>query len=799
MFRLSGLHEQSAGFYRTLIKLSANDIDKSYYLFLEGAGSVVDVYVNKRNVGRHRGAFTAAAFALTPALKPDTDNELIIRVTNRDNESINCLSQSNLFYTNGGLYRPVKLIKTSTVHIFPDMGSTGVYLTPKNISRKSADLDITTYLHNSGDKAAEVLLRHTILGPDGKKVAQAETSAAIPTGETHAATVTQAIQNPELWAPGSPNLYSVRTDVLINGRVVDSLIERTGIRTIAMKDGNFSLNGEKLLVRGVCKHHQDEHVWNAMIDEQLIWEMNKMIELGCNGIRLAHYPHRRLEYRLADEAGMVVWAENGLAGQKWDNQSYKGRAPRENKPTADGERITREMVRQNWNHPSIVFWSSGNETYDQVASRYADVIREEDKTRLITYASAGEKPQNVDFVAGNTYQGWYGSGHYSQFKELPGNAFISETGAGSWITHHIPYDFISINARPWKVDSFEPEEYCELFAEFRFQTIFRNNPDGHKMFLWWNFREFYNLKFKNNRNTKGILTLAGMPKDYYYLFQAFLRPDFPVLHLCGRHHFYRQFDPENGIKVYSNAKSVELFVNGTSQGKHNNGGYRQPDTAPQNQRQATPASPIKGTFIDNVFFWSAPLAAGRNLIEARDDRGKAVSMVIYQKGEAPVGNDGIVGNLKSSNPNNPAIFIDRPIEAQGPFYSEVDGSSDNTFDKIPELVKGASWITTKRLSDKENETDLSFTLSKPASVYVMHATGSFPKHTLDKDDPEQMAAAKNLVAYLVKQGFSDTGISCIWRRHSMWLADSRIMGRKAKAGETIAIPGHTLDYVVLIK
>ncbi len=775
-FRLSGLPEKSAGFYSQTLNIPTEDANKCFYLFLEGAGAVVDVFVNGKHIGQHKGAYTAAWFDLTPGLNFGKDNEIVLRVTNRDHEAANCLSQSNLFYTNGGLYRPVWLVKTLGVHIFPDMGSTGVYLTPKNISEGGADLEITTHVRNSTKKDLQVLVRSTITDPDGKPAGEVEEKVTVPSGTTKAVTTRKKIANPVLWELHDGRLYSVLTELLVGGQVADAITERTGIRTIAMQDEDFMLNGRKVLVRGVCKHHQDEHVWNAMTSEQLKWEMDSMVDLGINTVRLAHYPHRRFEYNLADEHGILVWAENGLAGHRWDKGE---RAQRESKPTEAGERINREMVRQNWNHPSIVFWSSGNETHDRTAHYYADIIREEDSTRLLTYASAGEKPDNVDFVAGNTYDGWYG-GNYTGFAQLPRNEYVSETGAGSWITQHLPY-----GVEEWKVDHFESEEYAQMFAEFRFQTVFRSNPDGHKMFLWWNFREFYDHKFKMNRNTKGILTLAGMPKDYYYHYQSFLRPDHPVLHLCSRHWFYRQIDPANGIKAYANADSVELFINGKSQGVEKNGKYQMPNTSEK---------------VDNVFFWPVPLEPGRNLVEVKDDRGNTQSMVIYQKtAEMPVAADSLVVDLKSSNADNPALFIDRPIEAQGPFYYEVDGSSDNTFDALPKEVEGARWIATRRLSDEKNKTDLTFTATQPATVYVMYSTGTFPIYTLDKPDTGMMQTASALKADLAKDGFIDSVITGTWRRHNLWLADFGLMSRSVQAGETISIPGQTLDYVVLIK
>jgi hypothetical protein len=209
---------------------------------------------------------------------------------------------------------------------------------------------------------------------------------------------------------------------------------------------------------------------------------------------------------------------------------------------------------------------------------------------------------------------------------------------------------------------------------------------------------------------------------------------------------------------------------------------------------------VAGIVVNNVFFWKAPLSPGKNTVEVRDARGNSQSMVIYQKADdLPVPEDSLVVDLKSSNPGNPALFIDRPIEAQGPFYYDVDGSSDNTFDALPKELEGACWIATKRLSDEANQTDLAFTVTKPATVCVMYSTGTFPLHTLDKPDNAVMNAAAALKRDLARDGFADTGIAGTWRRHSLWLADFGLMSREVKAGETVQIPGQTLDYVVLVK
>jgi len=782
VFRQQGLPDNTAGWYRTTI--TARPEDRRYLLHLEGAASVSDVYVNGRRVGRHRGAYTAAVHDLTPRLKAG-DNLVDIRVSNGDHEATNCLSHSTLYVTNGGLYRPVHLIETGPVHFEPHLGSTGLFLTPRDLDAEVPTLDIKAHLRNPLGREVSVEIRHAIRGPDGEIIKEVSATTELAAGSRASHEASVPVPDPELWNIREPKLYTVTSTLLVDGEPTDTLTERTGFRTVRMEDGKFMLNGKELLVRGVNKHQQTEHGWNAISDEELAHEWKLLDEMGINTIRLAHYPHRRFEYHRADETGIAVWAENGLAGQLWQHEVKRDSGERE--PNADGERITREMVCQNWNHPSILFWSSGNETYEKVAARYAEVIREEDDSRLVTYASAHEdRPDTVDFIAGNTYQGWYG-GHFTGFAELPRNKYVSETGVGTWISQHIPQ-----GAARWGVNHFEPMEYGNYFAEYRLQSVFRDNPGGHKMYLWWNFREFYDRKFKNNRNTKGLLTLSGTPKDLYYLHKAFFRPDQPVLRITSRHHFYRWFEPDNGTKVFSNAEWVELFVNGESQGRRNNGDYRQP-------RSIYPwdwKGEIKS--VANVFFWNAELKQGRNVIEARDANGLSETVIIHQWARDDPPNE-LVGGLTSSNPECKAHFIDRPVEPQGTFYYMIDGTADNTFDRLPEAVEGASWIATKRLSEPVRKTNLAFALKQDATVLVMHSTGTFPPIVLREPDADQIAAAAALGETLSGLGFTRLEEPAVWRGHDLWLADAAVWSRDSKAGDRFEIPGQTLDYVVLLR
>jgi len=158
----------------------------------------------------------------------------------------------------------------------------------------------------------------------------------------------------------------------------------------------------------------------------------------------------------------------------------------------------------------------------------------------------------------------------------------------------------------------------------------------------------------------------------------------------------------------------------------------------------------------------------------------------------------VVQDLKSSNPENPAVFIDRPVEAQGPVYTDIDGSSDNTFDILPKPIDGAAWIATRRLSDPKLKTDLSFLVKKEATVSVLFSKGTFPTVTLKQPDPGMIQAAADLSAKLKAAGFADTKQQAIWRDHDLNRANASLWTRKVKAGERVSIPGETLDYVVLV-
>jgi beta-galactosidase len=765
----------SNAWYRTTFMVNPA-AGETVYLHFAGVATVAEVYVNGKSVGTHRGAYTAFVCDITAAVRPGAANVLAVRVNNNGVDTVDCLpsgTAKQLYRVYGGMYRMAYVYTVPPVHIYPELASSGVFVTTKSVAGNTAELSIRTAIRNSSYQAQSLRVRHGVNAPKQNTPATQDSEAiTIAAGEIKSVVTSITVTNPALWAPGQPNLYELTTSLQPVAQGMTTLRAATpplvttfGIRTITFQKGQFILNGQPFYVRGVNKHQETEHKLTAVAPEDLLADWEQLSEIGANTVRLAHYPHAPLEYDQADRRGMAVWAENGHSNK--------------NTPTATGELITREMVRQNYNHPAIIFWSCGNEAESVASSRYAEVIREEDTTRVVTYASNGQNPTGVDIIARNVYPGWYG-GHLNGFT----NQYTSETGAGGSLATHCAAE----KAR-WTVDKYEPEEYQQLVAEQRLQTVFGNEPDKHPMLLWWTFREFGDSKYKG-RNSKGILTYAGYRKSIFYLFESFLRPQVPVVRIASPTWMVRGSAGESGVKVYSNQPSLTLTLNGTAVGTLENGSYVQPVvkvvkvTGTKTVPEPVPTPPLT---VANVFYWNKlKFQAGNNLVQVSDGAGHTDRVTIYYAGSDAVTAENpqglLVQNLESSNPENPAYFHTEPVHAQWPVYYQCDGQAENTFDALPVLVEGAQRIVTKRCSLALQVTDLSFTVSAPATVYVM-VSGS----------------AEVMTKQLIDTGFTEVGGSLRWRDNVAALVPAKLFAKAYPSGQSIKLKGSSEDYAVLVK
>jgi beta-galactosidase len=734
----------SNSWYRIHFTVSPADAQKRFYVYFEGAFQIADVFVNGKHLGQHRGGYTRFAFDATPAVAPG-DNVLAVMVGNKD--CPDCLPEGNarLMKGYGGIYRKAWLVRTNADHVATtDFGSNGIYVTPSAVSSASAAVSAKVMLTNDGANDATFTVKAVISDGVNPPVMTVQNDFVVKAASTVPATLTGMVMNPKLWSPNSPNLYDIVLTVTVGGTLTDAVGDRIGFRSYQLTASDFTLNGVSTRLRGMAKHQETEYHATGVTDADLIADWDNLKEMGANYVRLVHYPHAQLEYDMADQLGLMVWAENGHTN---GNAGDPG--------TANGDQITREMIYQNWNHPSIIFWSCGNEAGGVTEStRYAGVIKATDPSRPAVYASNGQTPAGVDYIFHNTYAGWYGGTMYDFIKA--GDHWVSETGAGMVIATHTADPF----AMKFTVNSFEPEDYGELVDEVRFDDLSRN-PSHVPAYSGWAFRDISDVKYKNRLNSKGLVTFAGYKKDAFYYFKSQFGA-VPVVHLVGSTYFLRG---GTGVKAYSNAATLTLTVNGTAVGSLSNNKYTHPN----------------GTPIKDAFYWPNVLQTGKNVVSASDGAGTIDALTVYFLGTGPWPAEPAakVANLTATP--GPAYFIDAPVADQHPFYFDFDGTGDNTFDVVPAPAVGASWIATKRQSDATKRTDLAFDVPTGADVYVMFT--------------KQGAAP----AWVTGAGFADTGATGKWRDNSPALVEYALYKKTFAAGSHVSLATTAVDYVVLVK
>ena len=561
----------------------------------------------------------------------------------------------------------------------------------------------------------------------------------------------------------------------MNGQAVDEVTQATGFRWLDWdwKAANVSLNGKRIIFYGADLHQEVEEKGSAVSPEDLKFNFDVMKDLGNNFIRLPHYPHAQIEYDLCDQQGICAWAEDGHAGK--DIVS----------PTA--AQIATEMVKQNYNHPSIVLWSVGNESNAAVADECVPIVKSIDSSRPVIVAS--QKSDLADYHSQHCYFGWYHP-HMSGFKPV---GFIDEIGGGGVVTTHVDYD-----QADWKVGKYEPEEYQQILSEHNFQQVFHGEDSHLGMFLVWCLRDFSDSKYKSpvGINSKGLITYAGDKKDIYYLYRTFLRPDAPTVWITSKRYFLRRGAVNNGIKVYSNAPRLTLTLNGEKVSTIENGKYVIPNGPWINhnvkpKKGAKPSAKEKPQVytpenIDNVFYWPVPLHTGRNEVVATDEQGNSDTATIYFYGDngLPELPDAQlpISDLKSNNGENPAYFIDTPVQSQWPIYSDLDSTGDNSTSLIPDAAKGSGWIALKRVTKDGQAADVAFTVKKPSTVFVICTKGE---------------AAP---AWLTDAGFAQAATAPFnWRGNDLILVPAQLYSRHLPANQSVKLSLGERDARIMVK
>ncbi len=525
-----------------------------YFLEIKGANASADVYMNGNKLAHHDGGYSTWRVDITEEYKNGTAIDIIVE--NTENNRVYPQMADFTFY--GGIYRDVNIIAVNESHFDLEYyGAPGIKVTPE-IKGSNANVEVEVFVKNL--KAGQAI-NYTLVDKGGNVV------AAVRTTDTK---VNLEIENVVLWhGRKNPYLYTAVAEICDGDEVVDNVSARFGCRTFKIDPENgFILNGEEYPLRGVSRHQDRWGVGNALTPEHHKEDMEYIYEMGANTIRLAHYQHDQYFYDRCDEYGMVIWAEIPYISKHM--------------PTGRENTISqmKELIAQNYNHPSIVVWGLSNEISMSGASDddllenhniLNDLCHEWDKTRLTTIAAVSmcniEDPyiQIPDVVSYNHYFGWYGGdtsmngpwfdNFHKRFPNIP--IGVSEYGCEALNWH---------TSKPTQGDY--TEEYQAYYHEELIKQLFT------RKYIWathvWNMYDFGADSRaeggENGQNHKGLMTFdRKYKKDSFYAYKAWLSDD-PFVHLCGKRYVDRVEDVTK-VTVYSNLPEVELFANGVSLGK----------------------------------------------------------------------------------------------------------------------------------------------------------------------------------------------------------------------------------------
>lgn len=569
-------YKRGLGHYERRLFVPADWKGQRLYLRFEGANSIADLFVNGRHAGQHRGGYGAFVFEITDFVNYGKANTLRVSVNNAETLELMPLVGDFNFY--GGLYRDVHLVRTGPTCIsLLDHGSSGIRLVQDSVSKDYAAIRALVALSNGSDTAtqAEVLLR--LLDGD-REVAAQRLTLTLPPDSSVEGSLPVSLRRPHLWdGRRDPFRYRAEVSLWRNGHEVDRVEQPLGLRYYHIDpERGFFLNGRHLPLRGVCRHQDRSEVGNALRREHHDEDAAIMAEMGANAVRLAHYPQAEYFYDLMDRYGFIVWAEIPFVGPGgYSDEGFVNLlAFRQN-----GREQLVELIRQHYNHPSIVVWGLFNELSmrgdDPVPyiKELNDLAHREDPTRLTVAASNTDGALNfvTDAMAWNRYDGWYGGtpaglGQWLDHMHTTHpdlRIAISEYGAGASLYHQQDTLVKTVATSFWHPENWQTHYHMANWREI-----------SARPFVWgsfiWNLFDFGAAhRHEGDRvgiNDKGLVSFDRRTrKDAFYFYKANWNKEIPLLYLAERR-CTRRTRPVQTFMAFTNQPEAELFVNGTSCG-----------------------------------------------------------------------------------------------------------------------------------------------------------------------------------------------------------------------------------------
>jgi beta-galactosidase len=581
---------RGVGWYRKLVTIDPSFRNKELTLYFEGTNQEADVFVNGKYAGHHVGGYTAFSIPVTKFLQFDKPNELLVKVDNSYNADIAPLTADFTFY--GGIYRDVYLIANNKIHFSTtDAGSNGVYIATPFVSEKAADITITSKISNATDAVQKIIVVTAITDGKGETIEQVRSIASVnASSEKTIVQKISAFHHPRLWSPEDPYLYKVVSTISDDkGKVLDVLTNPLGFRWFHFDaDKGFFLNGRLYKLVGASRHQDYKGLGNAVPDSLAVQDVVALKKMGANFLRVAHYPQDPSVMKACDSLGLLASVEIPVVNEITESDSFYNHCMQ----------MQKEMIRQNYNHPSVIIWCYMNEvllkmpfannkdrqnTYLSnvlaLARRLDSFTRKEDPFRYTMMANHGNLAQyknagllEIPMIVGwNLYSGWYG-GSMDDFPlfldrfhtEFSGRPFmVTEYGADA--------DPRIRSDQPVRFD--KSIEFTTRFHQYYFTEMMKRSYVAGAVI--WNLADFNSetrTETMPHMNNKGLLEWDRKPKDAYYFYKAVLskQPFIKILG-CGENRFAIADSTSpvcyRSIQIAGNLDSVTIILNGKEQTK----------------------------------------------------------------------------------------------------------------------------------------------------------------------------------------------------------------------------------------
>lgn len=570
--RTGGLPYVGVGWYRTFFE---SEPGKNTTLVFDGAMSEARVYVNEKEVCFWPCGYNSFYCDVTGLVNTDGKNNLLaVRLENRP--------QSSRWYPGAGIYRHVRVISTNKVHI-PVWGT---QITTPHVKKDYASVCLRTTILNSDN--ALLTLETDILDSEGNVVVSKTNKGIIHHGQPFIQNF--IVNNPQLWSPESPVLYKAVTKIYSSDTLLDTYTTRFGIRTIEyVAEKGFYLNGKHRKFQGVCNHHDLGPLGAAINVSALRHQLRLLKDMGCDAIRTAHNMPAPELVSLCDEMGFMMMLE---PFDEWDIAKCDNGYHRFFNEWAEKDLVN--MLHQYRNNPSVIMWSIGNEVPTQwsadgykVAKFLQDICHREDPTRPVTCGM-----DQVQSVLGNGFAAMldipgfnYRAHMYDEaYERLPQNIILgSETS--STVSSRGVYKLPAERKAGAMYDDHQSSSYdLEYCTWSNIPDIDFARADDHEwtigQFVWTGFdylgepSPYDTNAWPNHSSMFGIIDLASIPKDRYYLYRSVWNKNVETLHILPHWNWEGHEGQKVPVFVYTNYPSAELFINGKSYGrqtKHKDG------------------------------------------------------------------------------------------------------------------------------------------------------------------------------------------------------------------------------------